>query len=362
MSPPGRHPWEGGEDRFLDGLARRFSGQVLPRGTLGIGDDAAVLPGSPVRVVTLDLLVERQHFSFALLSPRELAGRALEANLSDLAAMGARPEAVFLGLAWPGEGPASALVSPFLDGLYRACRKRGVPLLGGDTVRARPGAVTLAITAVGIPWPGGPVRRSNGRPGDILAVTGPLGGAALGLKILEGQVPAPRFPRERRLASAAIGRFRLPRARLEAARPLARWARALMDLSDGLGIDLPRLARASRCGFLVEEEAIPRHPALGRFLGPAAAAGLALSGGEDFELLAAVDPGRWAGACRALGRAGVDLKPLGRLLPPEEGEWLVSPAGRRPWPGGGWDPFSPRLDSRSFRSVDPEKRGGFRRR
>ncbi|MBP7148928.1 MAG: hypothetical protein KBD01_15455, partial [Acidobacteria bacterium] len=139
-------PFQRGEDAFLARLARAFGGLPLPRGALGIGDDAAVLPGRPVRVVTLDLLVEGQHFEFGLLSPEDLAARALEVNLSDIAAMGARPEAAFLGLAWPASRAAAPLAARFLAALRAACLGRRVPLLGGDTVRAAPGAATLALT------------------------------------------------------------------------------------------------------------------------------------------------------------------------------------------------------------------------
>lgn len=357
MSRRFHNPFAAGEDRFLEDLARRFCKQVLPRGGLGIGDDAAVLPGKPTRVVTMDLLVEEQHFRFDLMTPQDLARRALEANLSDLAAMGAKPEAVLLGLAWPAEEKIAIRAAQFLEGLERACRKRQVPLLGGDSVKARVGAATLSITAIGIPHPGGPVLRSGGKPGDILAVTGSLGASGLGLQILLGRIRPAGGPRERRLAGQAVRLYRTPRARLDAAKPLARWAGALIDLSDGLGIDLPRLARASGCGFEVQAAAIPLHPAVFCFLeGMEAPLRQALGGGEDFELLAAIPSRRWERAWRALARAGVNLVPIGRLTPAQKGSWLVTERGREPWPMGGWDPFASGLDVKAGTSVGTNKR------
>jgi thiamine-monophosphate kinase len=348
-------PFAHGEDAFLERLRRRFAVPVAPRGGLGIGDDAALLPGRPRRVVTTDLLVEGQHFRFDLLDPADLALRALEANLSDLAAMGAWPEAVFLGLGWPRGVSAERRLPRFLAGLHEACAARRVPLLGGDTVRVPPGATTVALTVTGIPHRGGPVLRSGGRPGDVLVVTGTLGGSALGLALLEGKLRWPRGTAARRLAAAAVARYRRPAARLDAGPALAGSARALIDLSDGMGLDLPRLARASGCGFEVEAERLPIDPALTRLLSPAAARRLALGGGEDFELLAAIQPARLAGLLRRLGAAGVPAAPIGRLLPARAGGRLLVGGAARRWIAAGWDPFRTAhpagLDAASLRSV-----------
>jgi thiamine-monophosphate kinase len=355
-------PFAHGEDAFLERLRRRFAVLGAPRGAVGIGDDAAILPGRHRRVVTTDLLVEGQHFRFDLLDPADLAVRALEANLSDVAAMGARPESVFLGLGWPRGASSERRLPRFLAGLLGACRARRVPLLGGDTVRVPAGATTVALTVTGIPHRGGPVLRSGGRPGDVLVVTGALGGSALGLALLEGRARPPRDATGRRLAAAAVARYRRPSARLAAAPVLAGAARALIDLSDGLGLDLPRLARASGCGFEVTRERVPIDPAAARLLPPAEAWGLALGGGEDFELLAAVPPGRLAGLLRRLAGAGVPAAPIGRLLPARSGGRLASGGTARRWIAAGWDPFRAGrpvgLDAAGPRSVVPR---GWRR-
>jgi thiamine-monophosphate kinase len=353
-------PFAHGEDAFLERLRRRFAVPAAPRGGLGIGDDAAVLPGRPRRVVTTDLLVEGQHFRFDLLAPADLAVRALEANLSDIAAMGAQPEAVFLGLAWPRGAAASRRLEPFLAALARACRARRVPLLGGDTVRAPQGATTLALAVTGLPHRGGPVLRSGGRPGDALVVTGALGGSALGLALLEGRVRVSREAGARRLAERAAARYRRPRARLAAAPALAARASALIDLSDGLGLDLPRLARASGCGFEVRADLLPVDPAAARLLPPDEALRLALRGGEDYELLAAVAPGRLAGLLRRLAAVGVPAAAIGRLLPARAGGRLRTGGTVRRWVAAGWDPLrtgrSRGLDAAASRSVLPAGR------
>ena len=354
-------PFAHGEDAFLERLRRRFAVLGPPRGGLGIGDDAALLPGRPPRVVTTDLLVEGQHFRFDLLDPADLAVRALEANLSDVAAMGARPEAVFLGLGWPRGATSERRLPRFLAALFEACAARRVPLLGGDTVRVPQGATTVALTVTGIPHRGGPVLRSGGRPGDVLVVTGTLGGSALGLALLEGRLRPPRETALKRLAAAAVARYRRPEAQLAAAPAMAGAARALIDLSDGMGLDLPRLARASGCGFEVVAERLPIDPAPARLLRPAAARRLALGGGEDFELLAAVPPARLAGLLRGLAAADVPAAPIGRLLPARAGgRLLVGGAGKR-WIAAGWDPFrtgrAPGLDATAPPSVFPRGRG-----
>lgn len=317
----------GSEDDVLARLRALAAGHRAPRGAVGIGDDAAVLPGAPQRVVTTDLLVEGQHFRFDLVSPEDLAQRALEANLSDIAAMGARPETVFLGLAWPAGAVARRRAGRFLAAFTARVGARGAALLGGDTVRAAEGAATIAVTVTGIPYPGGPVMRSGGRPGDLLVVTGPLGASAAGLALLEAGRPV-----RGRVTRAAVAAFRTPCARVDLARAMARHAAALMDLSDGLGLDLPRLAAASGCGFEVDAAAIPVHPA--------ATFAQALGGGEDYELLAAVRPAELDRLRRAAGAAGSAIAAIGRLAP--RGARLRTSARTSVgWPRKGWDPFGP---------------------
>jgi thiamine-monophosphate kinase len=236
------------------------------RGLLrGLDAEGAVLRDGVV--VTHDALVEGVHFRRAWTSWRDLGYKAAAVNLSDLAALGAEPEALLLGLGLPTEVELEDVVD-----LYTGLNEPGVPVLGGDTTEA--GSVVLAVTAVGrserIPG------RSGARPGDLLVVTGPLGGAAAGLRALEHGLQG---------LDELVGMHRRPPLRLVEGRRLAGVAHALVDLSDGIAGDACRIAERSRCRLVVEVERLPL------------ASGLERAGdepfwtlGEDYELLAALAP------------------------------------------------------------------------
>ena len=212
---------------------------------VGIGDDAAVLAGG--LVVSTDMLVEGVHFDRERLDDRAIGARAAAANLSDLAAMGARPLCLVAALGLP-DGYTG------VQELAAGLASYGVPLAGGDLSRAP--ALTLSVTAVGSAER--PVLRSGGRPGDRLVVTGPLG-------------------------AQALSGYTLPVApRIEEGLELARIASAMIDLSDGIAGDLRLLAAASGCGATLWLERLPAAPGV--------SAEQAATGGEDFELLAAVPP------------------------------------------------------------------------
>ena len=254
------------------------------RGLVGsIADDVAVLDGGVV--VTTDTLVEDVHFRRAWTSWRDLGFKAAAVNLSDLAAAGAEPEALFVSLGVPAELELDAVVE-----LYEGLNEPGVAVRGGDTSRAA--AVTIAVTAVGRSprVPG----RSGALPGDVLVVTGPLGGSAAGLRALERGLVG---------FDALVEVHRRPPLRLAQGRRLAAVAHALMDLSDGIATDARHIARRSRCAIEVDVDALPL------------AARIAEVGddafwtfGEDYELLAAVAP---ADAAR------LGLAVVGRCLPGE---------------------------------------------
>jgi thiamine-monophosphate kinase len=212
---------------------------------VGIGDDAAVLEGG--LVVCADMLVEGVHFDRSRLDAHAIGVRAAAANLSDLAAMGARPVCLLAALGLP---PGFAEAERLAAGLASF----GVPLAGGDLSRAA--QLTVAVTAVG--RCARPVLRSGARPGDLLVVTGTLGGQAASGYTLE---PTPRLDEGARLAEVAT---------------------AMIDISDGIAADAPRLAAASGCGAVIWLERLPR--AAGASVEQAAA------GGEDYELLAALPP------------------------------------------------------------------------
>jgi thiamine-monophosphate kinase len=245
---------------------------------MGIGDDCAVLrPRAGYEIcVTTDFSLEGRHFRREWHPPQSAGHRCLARGLSDLAAMGADPLAVFLSLAVPARAPAS-WVDGFLKGLLALARTQDVPLAGGDTAES-PHGIAADIVAVGQVPPGAARMRSGARPGDALYVTGALGGAAAELRALS-QEPA-KFRHFTR--AGGLHPHLYPEPRLEAGRRLRRIATAMIDISDGLSTDLMHLCRASGVAADLEEESLPVHPLA---LKEPDAMRLALHGGEDYELL-----------------------------------------------------------------------------
>ena len=317
---------------------------------LGIGDDCAILrpPRGHEILVTTDFTLEGRHF-WRDWHPAESVGhRALARGLSDLAAMGARPLAAFLSLALPGEllGTAAGRrwVERFFAGLRALADASAVPLAGGDTSESPGGQVLADIVLVGSAPVGRALRRSGGRAGDTLYVTGALGGAAAelaGMKrrgdkrqptlsVKAGKDGPPGFVAHPQL---------YPQPRLAVGMPLLRrrLASAAIDLSDGLSTDLAHLCRESGVGAEVSGAALPIH-ALAQKIAPDRALDLALNGGEDYELLFAARPG--VRVPRSI--AGVPVTQIGSLTR-AAGILLVDSAGRRrPLVPGGWQHFASR--------------------
>lgn len=281
----------------LIGLFREKYGGVARPGELPIGDDAAVVrvPGGRA-VLSTDLLVEGTHFSLVYFRPEELGGRALSANLSDLAAMGADPVCYLVALAAPPVTPVATV-----DGIYRgmaaAAGPSGIRLMGGDTCRGE--RLTLCLTVVGAVGRGKPVFRSGARPGDLLYVTGSPGWSRLGLALLRDGRPS-RPSGWRREAMRAHLR---PEARWREGRAAARSGAvaAMIDVSDGILTDLSHLLESDGLGAVLAEESFPVSRS---FRAASAALGLDpldafLGGGEDYELLMAVRPARRTSFLRA---------------------------------------------------------------
>ncbi len=294
---------------LIERIAARTT--LHPGTALGIGDDAALIDLGGPAVVTHDMLVEGVHFRLATSAMGDLGRRAVAVNLSDLAAMGAEPVAVIVGLGLPrgfsDDGRADALSA----GVEDEAAAHGVTVAGGD-VTASP-VLVIGVTAIGRPWPGiAPLRRSGARAGDLLCVTGALGASAAGLALLEDPGLLPGLPAR----DALVRAHRLPAPRIAAGRALAAGgARAMIDLSDGLGLDAGRLSRASGLRARIELEAVPLAPGVdevARALGRDPSV-FAATGGEDYELLAAV-PRAVLGALRPA--LDVPLSVVGRL---EEG-------------------------------------------
>jgi thiamine-monophosphate kinase len=281
---------------------------------LGSGDDAAITVPGGATATSVDALVEGVHFRRDHATPAQIARKALATALSDLAAMGARAGEAYVAVGIPPDLGESASLE-LIDGLIDLARETGTTLAGGDVSRAP--VLTLAVTVVGHAAAAEQlVRRDGARPGDLLLLSGEIGGAAAGLLVLErpelaaGVEPA---------AADRLRRRQLePSARLGAGAALAAaGARALIDISDGLGGDAGHLAGQSGVGLRIDAGALPLAEGVAEV---ATAAGrdpleLAVGGGEDYELLAALAPERLADARAGVALAEeVTLTPIGEVL------------------------------------------------
>jgi thiamine-monophosphate kinase len=245
----------------------------LPQVKLGIGDDAAILAaGSADLVITTDSMMDGVHFRLDEAGPRRVGRKLVNVNLSDLAAMAAEPEAVFLSFCLPACGPGGMQRDELAAELYEAicdeCLKHGVAMAGGDT-NCWDGPLVLHMTAVGRSVDGVVWTRSGAQHEDLIVVTGPLGGSLSG-KHLDF---SPRLD----VAARVRGNLAI---------------HAAMDISDGLSVDLLRMCDASRCGAILELDKVPISSAAIEAAKSSDKTPLehALGDGEDFELLLAVDP------------------------------------------------------------------------
>ena len=290
-----------GEDALISRLVA-----LMPRDSdplAGPGDDCAVIDlgkGRPLQLLKTDAMVERVHF-LATAPPRKIGWKAIARVTSDFAAMGGTPDRFLVTLALPADWPVG-----FVESIYRGMadclRAFGGTLAGGETTRVPEGsAAMISIAATGLVDRKNLVLRSGGNPGDLILVTGKLGGSITGKHLSF----TPRQAESQWLVHHA--------------KPSA-----MMDLSDGLAKDLPRLAKASRCGFQLDSNSIPK--TRGCTLDQA------LGDGEDFELLLTLSPKKWP-QLSAKWKAAFPKLPLaviGQLTDP----------GKKPSPlTGGWDPF-----------------------
>jgi thiamine-monophosphate kinase len=286
---------------------------------LGIGDDCALLspPRGEALVATVDAVVEGVHFD-ARFPPADVGWKALAVNVSDLASMGARPLWALCALAVP-HGADLRRVTRIGAGLARCARHHGVALAGGNVTAARD--LSLTVTVLGAVPARAALLRSGARPGDLVAVSGTLGEAALGLE--------PGAPR------AALLRQRHPEPRVALGRALRGIATACVDLSDGLLQDLGHVCAASGCGAQVELARLPLSRAYRTATqGRPDPWALAVAGGEDYELCVAVPPRRWARALAASRSAGTPLTAIGEFVA-GRGVRALKPDGARYHPTRG---------------------------
>jgi thiamine-monophosphate kinase len=312
---------------------------------LGIGDDCALL--TPRRgeelAITTDLSIDGRHFRLNWHQPEAIGHRVLARGLSDLAAMGAKPVAAFLSLGLPRSLTATApgrrragsrtWVERFLDGFLVLAEAHNTPLAGGDLAES-PVAVADIVLIGAVPR-GRALLRSNAKPGDLLYVTGALGGAAAGLARL-AQLASPvrsSPPRIPKRLEELLAPHLYPQPRIAQGLWLQRrrLASAALDLSDGLSTDLAHLCEESGVAAEVDAAALPIHPA--------ATMEQTLHGGEDYELLFTAPPA--AHVPRAI--AGVPVTRIGRILKPRAGRptvTLILPQGTQPLEPRGWEHFS----------------------
>jgi thiamine-monophosphate kinase len=298
---------------------------------LGIGDDAASVRAGGNVLVTKDLLAEGYDFVAGLHPPELLGRKALNVNLSDIAAMGGRPLYAVLGLGLPRATDLDWLKA-FLAGFRRAARKAGVSLVGGDLSQAS--SIMISVTVIGEAETA--VTRSGARPGDRIFVSGTVGDAAAGLALFETGARPGRGRDEDRLLKAFLD----PAPRLELGTALAagHLASAMIDVSDGLSVDLAHIAEASGVAAEIELGAIPLSEALRRRSKDPLAA--ALHGGEDFELLFTVRPRNVRGVFELGKRFRVTA--VGRITP-GKGLVAIDARGRRkPLPVRGYEHFRPK--------------------
>ena len=343
-----------GENGLL-ALIREWTAASSPALRLGPGDDAALLAPSGEReiVVSTDAWVEDVHFSRAYLSGEDIGHRAMAGSLSDLAAMGADGVAAFVNVHAPPETPVDFLRLVY-RGMGRVAAGCGVVIAGGDTVR---GPLALDLTVIGTVDAGRAFRRDGAQPGDIVCVSGELGAAETGRRLLAREAapelpaalraeaekahrsPSPRFDVARLLRS--LGR-RTGAAGTERVTPESASPTAVMDVSDGLGIDLARLCEASATGCRIEERKIPVSRAAGHLarLEGRREVDAALGGGEDFELLFTV-PARDVDSLLETARSGpLRVTPIGEMTGAGGGLVLVREDGsEEPLAASGWDHF-----------------------
>lgn len=292
-------------------------------GARGLTDDAARLSPPPghALVVTADTMVEGVHF-LPDDAPDMVARKLMRVNLSDLASMGAQPWRYLLCAAWTA-GTPDDWIAGFADGLAADQAAFGMVLAGGDTV-STPGPRSFSLTALGLVAADAPAAPRDGAcAGDRLFVTGSIGDAALGLKVLQGTLEADAAD------AAALGtRYRLPQPRLMAGARLLGVAHAMLDVSDGLLADLGHIAQTSGLRAVVQAGKVPLSPAASRAVArdPALIASV-LGGGDDYELLFAAPAGRADAIAAIAEQAGHPITEIG-ALEAGEGVAVFDTAGR----------------------------------
>ncbi len=320
-----------GEFGVIDHLTR--NNELRQAGTLlSTGDDGAVIDHfGKQTVISTDMLVEGVHFDLMYTPLKHLGYKAVVVNLSDICAMYATPTHITVSIAISNRFSVEALEELY-EGIYAACEKYNVDLIGGDTVSSLKGLV-ISITAVGEVKPEQFVSRSGARKNDLICVSGELGAAYLGLQILEREkkifLENPNIKPDMEERKHVIGKLLKPEARQD----IISWLEeegvvptSMIDVSDGLSSELLHICKQSQSGCVVYEEKIPIHPetrevALGFGIDPTTCA---LSGGEDYELLFTIRQEDYEKVA-----ANNEVTVIGYITDPSEGKHLYTKSGNK---------------------------------
>ena len=320
----------------IAGSSRDEPAAAWQRLIIGIGDDAAAWQGEAnTHLATVDSFIEGVHFPSGIDSWRELGWKSLAVNLSDIAAMGGVPRYALVSLALPGTTEVDSITDLF-RGMNELARQSGVAIVGGDTSRAP--VVVINITVIGVA--GSPdkavLTRAAARPGDRIAVTGYLGASAAGLEMITRNL---EFDAE--TGAALRQAFLQPCPRLNEGRLLVeQGVKTAIDISDGLISDLKHICEASRVSARIEADRVPVLPAVRANFGDKAMA-LALSGGEDYELLFTAGQNVMA---RVKEAAPCPITVIGEITAGEPGEITITDKQGNPFEmdKAGWDHFTGR--------------------
>ncbi|WP_297910278.1 thiamine-phosphate kinase [Thiomonas sp.] len=298
-------------------LIARYFRRPAARALLGVGDDCALLQAEPDQqwAISTDMLVEGRHF-LAGTDPARLGHKALAVNLSDLAAMGARPHSFLLALALPAAD--AAWLEAFSSGLFELAGQHGIELVGGDTTR---GPLNLCLTVLGLVPAGSALRRDAARAGDELWISGVPGEARLALGHLRGE-----WTLEAAALEHALARLERPTPRVALGLALRGIAHAAIDVSDGLLGDLGHVLRASAVGAELRADALPRGQVLAA-QPEARRRACQLAGGDDYELLFTAPASRRADVLTAAAAAGTQVSRIGSVHAARELH-LIDAAGR----------------------------------
>jgi thiamine-monophosphate kinase len=331
-----------GEFGLIDHLTKNIEIQNAST-IVTVGDDAAVLDhfGKQI-VVTNDLLVEGVHFDLMYTPLKHLGYKTVAVNVSDICAMNATPTQILLGLAFSNRFSLEAL-DEFYEGVYAACEHYGVDLVGGDTSTSQKGFI-ISCTAIGEVAPDAYVKRSGAQKGDLLCVSGDLGGAFLGLTLLEREkqvyLEAPTVQPDLEDQKYIIGRILKPEARKDIVTFLGEAGitpTSMIDISDGLSSEILHICKQSEVGCVLYEDKLPIHEdtkmAAFKFnLDPTACA---LSGGEDYELLFTIKQDDF----EKIGNTN-DISVVGYITDAEAGAHIITKGGsKHRIEAQGWNAF-----------------------